>query len=183
MLTSSLSTSANVSASWNLLLLTLLTKYVPVDNPVADPAETKSFARADLIGDVVVSDVQKSVTKETIDKFVKDIDVGIGLTDIVTSTGGTFHRINTNIDHGFNRITAVSIASSGTGYGTGVDADYYNAKLVGIGTSTTGINATAKVTVDATGGITAVKIMDGGSAYGIGTVSYTHLTLPTIYSV
>ena len=41
-------------------------------------------------------------------------------------------------------------------------------KLVGIGTSTTGINATAKVTVDATGGITAVKIMDGGSAYGIG---------------
>ena len=34
---------------------------------------------------------------------------------------------NTNIDHGFNRITAVSIASSGTGYGTQVDADYYNA--------------------------------------------------------
>ena len=126
------------------------------------------YALSEVVGEVIVDDVRKSVTKETIDKFVKDIDVGIGLTDIVTSTAGTFHRINTNIDHGFNRITAVSIASSGTGYGTGVDADYYNAKLVGIGTSTTGINATAKVTVDATGGITAVKIMDGGSAYGIG---------------
>ena len=39
-----------------------------------------------LFGDVIVDDVRKSVTKETIDKFVKDIDVGIGLTDIVTST-------------------------------------------------------------------------------------------------
>ena len=138
------------------------------DNPTADPDGTLCYALSEVVGEVIVDDVRKSVTKETIDKFVKDIDVGIGLTDIVTSTGGTFHRVNTNIDHGFNRITAVSIASSGTGYGTGVDADYYNAKLVGIGTSTTGSNATAKVTVDATGGITAVKIMDGGSAYGIG---------------
>ena len=46
--------------------------------------------------------------------------------------------------------------------------DSYNAKLVGIGTSTTGSHATAKVSVDATGGITDVTIMDGGSAYGIG---------------
>jgi hypothetical protein len=138
------------------------------DNPTADPNGTLCYALSEVVGEVIVDDVRKSVTKETIDKFVKDIDVGIGLTDIVTSTNGTSHRVNTNIDHGFNRITAVSIASSGTGYGTGVDADYYNAKLVGIGTSTTGSNATAKVTVDATGGITAVKIMDGGSAYGIG---------------
>ena len=138
------------------------------DNPNSDPDGTLCYALSETVGDVIVDDVRKSVTKETIDKFITDIDVGIGLTDIVTSTGGTFHRFNTSIDHGFNRITAVSIASSGTGYGTEVDADYYNAKLVSIGSSTTGSNATAKVTVDATGGITAVKIMDGGSAYGIG---------------
>jgi hypothetical protein len=40
--------------------------------------------------------------------------------------------------------------------------------LVGIGTSTVGGHATAKIAVDASGTITDVKIMDGGSAYGIG---------------
>jgi hypothetical protein len=138
------------------------------DNPVSDPEGTLCYALSETIGDVIVDDVKKSITRETIDKFISDIDVGIGLTDIITSVGGTFHRFNTEIDHGLNRVAAVSIASSGTGYGTNVDADYYNAKLVGIGTSTTGLHATARVTVDATGGITDVKIMDGGSAYGIG---------------
>ena len=37
-----------------------------------------------------------------------------------------------------------------------------------MGSSITGSNATAKLTVDDNGGITAVKVMDGGSAYGIG---------------
>ena len=92
-----------------------------------------------------------------------------------------------------NRITKVSIANSGTQYGSGSDADFYNAKLVSIGASVTGINATAKVGV-INGQINTVEIMDGGSAYGIGNtmhvvgiattgstgpVSYTHLTLPT----
>jgi hypothetical protein len=39
---------------------------------------------------------------------------------------------------------------------------------VGFAGSTTGSYATARITVDGIGGITAVKIMDGGSAYGIG---------------
>ena len=120
---------------------------------------------------------------ETINKFISDLDVGIGLTNIVTSVGGTVHLVNTSIDHGLNRITQVSIASSGTGYGTGVNANYYNAKLVGIGTSTTGAHATAKVTVDATGGITAITIMDGGSAYGIGnTMNVVGIATTTGYS-
>ena len=138
------------------------------DTPSSDPDPTTSYAVSQPIGQVIVDDVIKSVTKETVNKFVDDVDVGVGLTDVITAVGGTFHRFNTSIDHGFNRITKVSIASSGTGYGTGVDADYYNAKLVSIGASTTGANATAKVGVDATGGIVSVLIMDGGSAYGIG---------------
>jgi hypothetical protein len=138
------------------------------DTPVSDADPSISFALPDPIGQVVVNDVRNSITKETINKFVSDLDVGIGLTNIVTSVGGTVHLIHSAIDHGLNRITQVSIANSGAGYGTGVNGNYYNAKLVGIGTSTTGAHATAKVTVDATGGITNVVIMDGGSAYGIG---------------
>ena len=40
--------------------------------------------------------------------------------------------------------------------------------LVSIGSSTTGEGATAKLTVNGSGTITAVKLMNGGSAYGIG---------------
>ena len=137
------------------------------DTPKSDPDPAVSFARSIPIGEVIVDDVKKSITRETIDKFIRDVDVGVGLTDIVTSVGGTSHRFNTKIDHGLNRITKVSIASSGTKYGSGSDADFYNAKLVSIGASVTGINATAKVGV-INGQVNTVEIMDGGSAYGIG---------------
>ena len=138
------------------------------DTVNSDPDSAISFADSADIGKTDVDDVRKSVTRETLDKFIKDVDVGIGLTNVITAVGGTSHRFNTSIDHGLNRLVSVSIASSGAGYGTGVDADYYNAKLISIGSSTTGQHATAKVAVDATGGITDVQIMDGGSAYGIG---------------
>ena len=138
------------------------------DTPVSDPDPAISYAVSSPIGQVVVDNVEKSLTKETLNKFFDDIDVGVGLTDINTSVAGTSHIIHTSIDHGLNRITKVSIASSGTQYGTGVDADYYNAKLVAFGSSVTGENASAKVGVDATGGIISILIMDGGSAYGVG---------------
>ena len=139
------------------------------DNPIADPKETKSFARADLIGDVVVNDVQKSVTKETLNKFVSDTNIGLGITNIQSSTGDA-HIITTTIDHGLNRITGISTVTSGQGYGDGSGAggSYYNAKLVAIGSSVTGSNATAKINIDSNGSITSLKIMDCGSAYGIG---------------
>jgi hypothetical protein len=137
------------------------------DNPVADPEETQCFASSSLIGEVVVNDVRNSLTKETINKSFRDSDIGIGLTD-VSSTTSTSHDIFTEIDHGLNRITRVSITNGGSGYGFGVTGNYYNATLVGFAGSTVGQYATAKVTVDGAGSITNVKIMDGGSAYGIG---------------
>jgi hypothetical protein len=133
------------------------------DNPVSDPDETKCFAISSLIGDVVVNDVRNSVTKETVTKIIRDIDVGVGITDIMSQTG-TAHTIYTTIDHGLNKLTAVSVSNVGAGYS---DGTHYNAKLVGIGTSTTGSYATAKVVVSS-GAVSSVKIMDGGSAYGIG---------------
>ena len=138
------------------------------DTPLSDPDPATSFAESETIGSVIVDDVKKSITRETIEKFISNTDVGVGITDINTSIGGTDHTIHTEIDHGFNRVVRVSIASSGNDYGTGANATYYNAKLVSIGNSTTGQHATAKVDVADTGGITAVQIMDGGSAYGVG---------------
>jgi len=137
------------------------------DNPVSDPDEARSFAQSSLIGEVLVDDVRKSITKETVLKNMFDSDVGVGITNIV-SAGSTTHSVYTSIEHGLNRVVKVSIANSGAGYGNGSAGDFYNASLVGLAGSITGAHATAKITVNALGNLTDVIIMDGGSAYGIG---------------
>jgi hypothetical protein len=146
------------------------------DNPKADPEETKSFASSSLIGEVVVNDVRNSLTKETVNKLFNDGEIGIGLTDIRSGTS-TSHTIHTELDHGLNRITRLTITSGGLGYGSGTATNFYGATLVGFAGSTVGSQANAKVTVDASGTITDVKIMDGGSAYGIGnTITVSGIT-------
>ena len=138
------------------------------DNPASDPQESVSYAVASPVGQVVIDDPKHSITKETINKTLDDINVGFGVTNIISNIAGTAHTIYTNIDHGLNRITSVSIGSSGTGYGSGTATALYNAHLVGFAGSTTGNHATARISVDGIGGIIDVEIMDGGSAYGIG---------------
>ena len=158
------------------------------DNPSSDPEEAKSFAVSDIIGNVVVNDVEKSVTKETFRKLVSDTKLGIGITDIISYDpglvgSGQTHTLRTSVDHGLNRVTRVSIADSGSGYGSGVAGNIYNATLTGLAGSTTGQYATAKITVDAVGGITDVKIMDGGSAYAEGnTLAITGISTFAPYS-
>jgi len=137
------------------------------DNVNSDPAGAESFAIPELIGDVVANNVENSLTKETLNLYNNDSEIGVGITQIQSQTGSA-HTITTLIDHGLNPITALGIVDGGAGYGSGSAGDIYNAKLVAIGSSVTGSNATAKVTVDGSGTITAVKVMDGGSAYGIG---------------
>jgi hypothetical protein len=152
------------------------------DNPNADPKETKCFASSSLIGEVVVNDVRNSITKEVVNKTFDDINVGSGLTDIQSSST-TDHAIFTSHDHGLNRIAQVSITSAGSGYGSGVAANFYGATLVGFAGSTVGQYATAKVTLDGAGSISDIKIMDGGSAYGIGnTLTVTGIGLTTGFS-
>ena len=137
------------------------------DNAVSDPESAQCFAASKLIGLVETNDPRNSITKETIDKINSDKAIGVGITDIFSSTG-IAHTIHTSYDHGLNRVTQLSIVSGGTAYGSGTAGDFYDAKLISIGSSTTGKHATAKVTINGSGAITAVKVMDGGSAYGIG---------------
>jgi len=134
------------------------------DNPDSDPDAANSHALPGIIGKVVVNDPQKSITKETLESFV----VGYGITNIQSSSG-TAHTIYTAVDHGLSGITTVSIVSAGSNYGSSgsFSGNLYNARLVGFAGSTTGSNATARITVTS-GAITGVQIIDGGSAYGIG---------------
>jgi len=136
------------------------------DTPVSDPKESQCFAVSSLVGEVVINDPKNSITKETANKYLRDTDVGVGITNI-RSQSGTAHTVYTNYDHGLNRITSLTISNSGAGYGSGTAGDYYNVSLISTG-STTGNYATAKITVDGSGSINAIKIMDGGSSYAVG---------------
>jgi hypothetical protein len=137
------------------------------DNPNSDPEPSISYALPDRLGEVVINDPKDSITNETVQKYYFDTKVGTAITDFVINATGTGGTIFTSIDHGMNRITKVSIASSGSNYGngTGLSENLYNAKLTG---SSTGVNATARVTVDSSGGLTDVEIMDGGTSYVVG---------------
>jgi hypothetical protein len=138
------------------------------DNVVSDPEAATCFALPSTIGQVVVNDAQRSITKESLGAGFLDFNVGVALTDVVSNSAGTAHTFYSRIDHGFAGITSVSIVTGGAAYGSGSAGNAYNARLVGFAGSTTGQNATAQVTFDGSGTITAIQIMDGGSAYGIG---------------
>jgi hypothetical protein len=141
------------------------------DNFESDPLPSVSFASLSTIGEVLINDPQRSLTKETINKKIIDNGIGVDIANITSNPNRLNHKVFTRSDHGLNRITKVSIVNPGINYGTGIGASevFYNAKLVGVGTTVVGSDATAIVRIDSsTGGLLEVKIIDGGSAYGIG---------------
>jgi len=135
------------------------------DNVVSDPDTTQSYALPDPIGQVVINDPQKSITKETLESFLYENRVGFGLTDIISTLTGTAHTFYTSIDHGLNPITNLSITNDGFGYGSNVGPEtLYNAQLIG----GSGEGASAVIQINSSGELTAIEIMDGGSAYQVG---------------
>ena len=149
------------------------------DNPKSDPKAAVSYALPDTIGQVIVNEPQNSVTKETLEKSILDFNIGVGITNIV-STNGKNHTIFSSIDHGLNKVTSLTISSGGGGY---VPGNYYGVNLVGFAGSVTGNHANARVVVNGSGSISDIKIMDGGSSYGIGnTLSVTGVTTTTGYT-
>jgi hypothetical protein len=135
------------------------------DNPNADPRSSRSFALSSPIGQVVIDNPENSLTKESIEKVCTDLNIGIGITGAISSSG-IAHTIFTEFDHGLSGITSLTVLSAGSNY-IGQDT-YYAADLVGFAGSITGSNANVKVDVNPTGQVSNVVIMDPGSSYGIG---------------
>lgn len=140
------------------------------DNPNDNPEASVSYALPDNLGEVVVNDPQKSITREALGDFYIDTMAGLALTNITTNETGSEVNLQTNLDHGLNPVTRVSIDNSGGGYGTGGGSAevFYNARLENVTGGSIGRNATGVVEVNASGQITNVEIMSGGTAYVVG---------------
>ena len=132
------------------------------DNNHSNPAASESFAKRDPIGDVSTNDQRKSITRESLDKVVKDFGYAKIISGI--TTGGAMGVGHTTLTfdrpHGFGSIKTVNTITGGSGLTNGV---YHNVKLFNTGT-TTWDGATAKVTV-ASNAVSAVEIIEGGSGY------------------
>ena len=135
------------------------------DNPVLDPAATTTFAVSDPIGDVTVDDVRKSVTRETVDTFVRDTNVGIGITQIITGVGVTQ-------THMAPASSTTGIASQPVKIPVG-SVDFPNSKTHTIYTNVDhGLNPVTQLTAVNTGVSAAQRGLNYGTGSGTEAVFY-----------
>jgi hypothetical protein len=134
------------------------------DNYVSEFPQAVSFANQKTIGNVLVDNVQNSITKESTLKYYQDNRIGFAVTFAVSNSSGV-STVFTNIEHNLNGVLSLSIVNGGGGW-SGISTTIYNVPLVGTGI--TGEGATVNIQVSAAGTVTAVEIVDGGSAYGVG---------------
>ena len=136
------------------------------DNYDDSPQSAVSFAKRSPIGEVVTSDLKKSITRESLDKTLKTFGTGLSVSGVTTSSG--ISTITFDREHGFSGIVTYSSFAGGSGHS---DGTYYNVKLYNeIGLSTWD-GATAKVVVSG-GSVVAADILSGGSGYGNGETLY-----------
>ena len=136
---------------------------VDKDNPVSDPVQCVTAASNENLGKVILNNPLNSITKEATINYVRDNRVGFAVTGATSGNSGTTTLI-TDVEHNLNAITNLSITSpTGTGYGSA--GTKYNVPLTDEDGGSSGQGATANITVDAGGRVTAIQIVDGGSAY------------------
>ena len=132
------------------------------DNVDANPPAAVSHAKRFPIGDVITNDLKKSITRETINQFLKNVDGSIGITSVTNNN--TNAVINLDEEHGLQSLKYISTLTGGSGH---TDGTYHNIKLFNSNaapSTATWDGATAKVTV-ASGAVTSVEITEGGSGY------------------
>ena len=132
------------------------------DNVNANPPAAVSYAKRFPIGDVITNDLKKSVTRETINQFIKNFDGSIGITSVTNNN--TNAVINLDEEHGLQSIKYHNTLNGGSGH---VDGTYYNVRLLNNNSTPATApwdGATAKVVVSS-GAVTSVEITEGGTGY------------------
>jgi len=141
------------------------------DNFESDPIATISYADLQTIGKVITNDKKNSLTKESVNNFIKDTHVGLTVKSLsLSGTGNTTITITTDVEHGLNSIKSFT-ATSGTGYTP--NKVYYSNNL--IDPITLAEESTCRFTANATspsaGIITSsISLLNRGSAYSVGQI-------------
>ena len=134
------------------------------DNVNDNPPSASSFARRSPIGDVVTSDLKKSITRESVDIAVKKFGTAPVITNVSATSAGVT-TVTTSLEHGLGGIIGYSaIVGNAQAYPAGT---FYNVKLLNADDSWNG--ASAKVVVSGAGNsITSLEVTAKGSGYQTG---------------
>ena len=130
------------------------------DNVQDNPVSAKTFAKRSPLGEVVTNELQRSITRENVDKFYSYFGLSPVISGVTTSQSG-ITTLTFSTEHNLNGIVTYSSLSGSSGYTNGT---YYNVKLYNEIGLTNWDGATAKVTV-AGGSVVAADIIAGGSGY------------------
>ena len=142
------------------------------DNVNANPNSSTTYALRSPLGEVQTDDLKKSITRETTNKLLTTLGIGLDVSSVTNPTS-TSPTIVFDRNHSFAGIATGSVPAT-TGFSTGT---YYNVKISTeadpVSNPTTFDNAwkgaTAKVVVSSGQNISSVEIMNGGSNYSAGT--------------
>jgi hypothetical protein len=129
------------------------------DNFNSDPDAAVSSADKKTIGRVLTNDKKKSITKETLDSFLKNNRVGFGITNVsLSGVGNTTITLFFDTEHNLNSIKRLTLTNGGAGYGS---TTLYATSVVGGG----GTGALIRATLS--GGIlnSTLTVVSGGSGY------------------
>ena len=132
------------------------------DNNHSNPPAAASFAKRTPIGEVVTNDLQRSITRETIDKFTNSFSNGNKIVSVVDS--GASAVIVFDDEHQLNGLNAYTTLNGGSGHN---DGTYTNVRLFNNSAAPASAvwdGATADVTVSG-GAVTAATIREPGSGY------------------
>ena len=132
------------------------------DNNQSNPPASTSFAKRTPIGDVVTNDLQRSITRETVDKFTDSFSNANKITSVVDS--GASAVIVFDDEHQLNGLNSYTTLNGGSGH---TDGKYFNVRLFNNNAAPSSAmwdGATADVTVSG-GAVTVATIKESGSGY------------------
>jgi len=135
------------------------------DNVNDNPNSATTYALRSPIGEVQTDDLKKSITRETTDKLLTSLGIGLDVSSVTNPTS-TSPTIVFDRNHSFAGIITGTQAQGTAGFSAGT---YHNVKIYNNSGLTTWNGATAKVVVSAGTNISSVEIMNGGSNYSAGT--------------
>jgi len=132
------------------------------DNVDDSPNSTKTFANRTPLGKVTTNDLKKSITRETIDKFITDVGIGVSISSVTTLSAG-ISTITFSKEHGISGITTGAI-TGGASYTNGT---FNNVKLFDNSGLSSWSGVTANVVI-ASGVVTRADIVSKGSGISAG---------------
>ena len=132
------------------------------DNPNDNPDASKTFANRFPLGQVTTNDLKKSITRETVDKLMTDVGIGISIASVGALSSGK-RTITFSREHGISG-AVTGIITAGSGY---TDGTFNNVRLFNESGLSSWNGVTANVTVSSNG-VSAVDIVSKGSGISTG---------------